>query len=505
MHLYLLIMIFSLSIILYGWNIAFAEEEGEEGLFLNPIASAVDSKGFVYIVDNDNHTVQKFDSNGKFLSMWKTKNVDNTMFEYPIGIAVDSSDNVYVVDRGHSKIKKLSDSGYIAHSFGKFGYQDENGDTIGGEFSRPSHIAIDSQDNIYITDYGTETIQKFSNDGMFILKWGSNGLEDGQFTTPLGIATDSSDNVYVLDEGINDDGKYSRIQKFSQDGKFLTKWGSYGKGDGQFLSLSGIAIGSSNTVYIVDFKGEFLQKFTSDGEFVEKISIQSAASIHDTFSGTTSVSIDDSTGNFYITNGIDKHVSKFSPEGILLTTWGGEADWNMSRQTEQQDDPTRVPDNGVYSKDGLPLYMLEKNQDVDIIFHLNPAMQENATKATMTYFIETHDDEILDTGEMIVVSLDSSESKQPIVVPFSWSQNGSYFLRDQIEYVDDDDYTWAGHSGSKQFIVVGKFSKAINDEGVCKKESLIPAFKRGFSSVVCVSHDTSYVLYERWWDIEKQD
>ncbi|WP_420545536.1 SBBP repeat-containing protein [Nitrosopumilus sp.] len=125
-------------------------EENEKGLFLDPIASVVDSKRFVYVVDSyNNNTVQKFDSNGKFLSIWKTKNVDNnTMFDRPVGIAVDSSDNVYVVSSTHNKIKKLSDSGYIASSFGKHGYKDENGETLGGEFSRPLHIAIDSKDAI---------------------------------------------------------------------------------------------------------------------------------------------------------------------------------------------------------------------------------------------------------------------------------------------------------------------------------------------------------------------
>ena len=46
------------------------------------------------------------------------------------------------------------------------------------------------------------------------------GTGDGQFKTPSGIAVDSSDNVYVTDGGNN------RIQKFDSNGKFITKWGS---------------------------------------------------------------------------------------------------------------------------------------------------------------------------------------------------------------------------------------------------------------------------------------
>lgn len=42
----------------------------------------------------------------------------------------------------------------------------------------------------------------------FILKWGSYGSGDGQFVTPYGVAADSSGNVYVADTGNH------RIQKF---------------------------------------------------------------------------------------------------------------------------------------------------------------------------------------------------------------------------------------------------------------------------------------------------
>ena len=48
---------------------------------------------------------------------------------------------------------------------------------------------------------------------------------------PHSIDVDSSGNVYVADSG------NSRIQKFTSDGKFITKWGSEGSQTGQFRSL----------------------------------------------------------------------------------------------------------------------------------------------------------------------------------------------------------------------------------------------------------------------------
>src|SRR6267142_1715309 len=53
----------------------------------------------------------------------------------------------------------------------------------------------------------------------FILKWGTSGSANGQFLTPRGMATDAAGNVYVVDAGNN------RVQKFGNNGNFLLKFG----------------------------------------------------------------------------------------------------------------------------------------------------------------------------------------------------------------------------------------------------------------------------------------
>ena len=60
-----------------------------------------------------------------------------------------------------------------------------------------------------MADYGNNRIQKFDNNGTFITKWGSTGSGNGQFSNLNGVAVDSSGNVYVTDTGNN------RIQKFN--------------------------------------------------------------------------------------------------------------------------------------------------------------------------------------------------------------------------------------------------------------------------------------------------
>ncbi len=84
-------------------------------------------------------------------------------------------------------------------------------------FNTPAGVAVDSSGNVYVADKGNHRIQKFDNNGNFITKWGSNGWTgNGQFQYPEDVAVDSSLNVYVADTDNN------RIQKFAPVSKLPT-------------------------------------------------------------------------------------------------------------------------------------------------------------------------------------------------------------------------------------------------------------------------------------------
>ncbi len=59
----------------------------------------------------------------------------------------------------------------------------------------------DKEDNVYVVDTRNVRIQKFNSEGDFVTKWGSLGCRDDQFLIPHDIAIDSSGNIYVSDSG----------------------------------------------------------------------------------------------------------------------------------------------------------------------------------------------------------------------------------------------------------------------------------------------------------------
>src|SRR5918912_2460542 len=119
-------------------------------------------------------------------------------------------------------------------------------------------------------------VYKFDNNGNFILGWGSTGPGPGQFYHAHGIAIDpSSGDVYVSDQGnfnsrVTHPDAVPHISKFTADGKFITKWGSEGTGDGQFTRLEDIAVDRSGNVYVAELGNGRISKFSPDGKFITK-------------------------------------------------------------------------------------------------------------------------------------------------------------------------------------------------------------------------------------------
>jgi len=106
---------------------------------------------------------------------------------------------------------------------------------------------------VYVTDQGNNRVQKFDNDGTFLSSWGSDGTGAGQFNSVTGIAV-NDDSVYVVDNQLN------KIQKFDLDGNFVTQWGSEGNEPGEFFSPIGITTGNNGTVFVVDTGNQRIQK-----------------------------------------------------------------------------------------------------------------------------------------------------------------------------------------------------------------------------------------------------
>jgi hypothetical protein len=275
-----------------------------DGQFNYPVGIAMDASGNLYVADEKNNRIQKFDSDGGFLAKWGSYGTGDGQFNWPCGVTVDPSGNVYVSDYGNSRIQKFDSNGGFLAKWGSYGTGD-------GQFNYPWGIAMDASGNVYVADYYNNRIQKFDSGGGFLTKWGSYGSGDGQFYDPSGIAVDASDNVYVTEV------ENHRIQKFDSGGGFLTKWGSFGTGDGQFNHPVQVAVDTSAKIYVADLFNDRIQKFDSNGGFITKWGSFGSGNGQFYYPYGIAVTVD-ASGNVYVVDGYNHRVQKFGKQQSMM-------------------------------------------------------------------------------------------------------------------------------------------------------------------------------------------
>jgi DNA-binding beta-propeller fold protein YncE len=256
-------------------------EGSGDGQFKAPEGIAVADDGTIYIADTENHRVQRFDANGRFLAKWGAKGLGDGQFDSPGGIALDKEGHIYIADSFNHRIQKFDKSGKFLAKWGTLcdlygqnpftkeigkGCVDPDGagplERGDGQFSIPVGIALDKEGNLYITDGFNHRVQKFSPTGRFLGKFGLPGAGDGQFNVLAGIALDGAGNIYLSDN------RNDRVQKFDAAGKFLARLGGPGDRPEQMRRPYHIALDSANNLYVANQGHHRIQIFDAQGNFV---------------------------------------------------------------------------------------------------------------------------------------------------------------------------------------------------------------------------------------------
>jgi DNA-binding beta-propeller fold protein YncE len=119
--------------------------------------------------------------------------------------------------------------------------------TTPGDFGGASNVALDQDENVYVTDTMNNRVEIFDADGHFISEFGKHGDGPGYFARPKGIAVDCDGHIWVADE------YQDRVEVFNREGQLLTYIGDvHASGLGQFKALVGIAIDKQNRVFTTE-------------------------------------------------------------------------------------------------------------------------------------------------------------------------------------------------------------------------------------------------------------
>lgn len=191
----------------------FVDGDATVAKFNNPVSTAIDASGNVYIADRSNNVIRKSTSAGAVTSLAGYPGtvgrgfVDavgaNAKFKTPTAVAINAAGTkLYVADRDNNAIRVINTAdGTVTSLAGGTFFPD----LIGS----PVALAIDAQDNLFITDQRGRIFEITAAGVLYKLAGAltpgnANGAgATARFNNPQGIAKDAAGNVYVADFGNN--------------------------------------------------------------------------------------------------------------------------------------------------------------------------------------------------------------------------------------------------------------------------------------------------------------
>src|SRR2546423_567478 len=203
------------------------------------------------------------------------------------GVAVNSKGHVFVLSRGNTtgpayaaaatQLLEFDPSGKFVREIGKNLYAWSFGHTV----------RVDPQDNVWVTDKGSDMVVKFNPAGRVVMVFGRKQeasdketgplerflkpplpAEDGRFRQVTDVTWDPAGNAYISDGYIN-----SRIAKVDKNGNWLKSWGDRGNKPGEFNTPHSIAADAQGNIYVADRGQRRIQVFDGEGKFLREIRI----------------------------------------------------------------------------------------------------------------------------------------------------------------------------------------------------------------------------------------
>ena len=151
--------------------------------------SVQSTTGLVFVADSLNNCIQVFNSDLTYAHSI-TLNGDK-QFNSPFDVSIDSDGYVYVAEWENHCITKLTTTGEFITRIGSVGYAP-------GQLYCPSSLTINNN-LVYVSEYGNHRVSVFDTKGTFLHCFGKRGSGKGEFYSPYGITTDTFGNLYVSD------------------------------------------------------------------------------------------------------------------------------------------------------------------------------------------------------------------------------------------------------------------------------------------------------------------
>ena len=169
-------------------------------------------------------------------------------------VAVDSKDNVYVFNRGTQPMVVFDRDGNFLRAWG------------GDIFTLAHGVSVGPDDSIYCADSGDHTVRKMSPEGEVLLTMGTKDepappMSGRPLCRPTHLAVDRRNGDLFVSDGYSN----ARVHHYTPDGELVGSWGESGTGPGQMNIVHNIAIDDDGWIYVADRENRRIQVFDTEG------------------------------------------------------------------------------------------------------------------------------------------------------------------------------------------------------------------------------------------------
>lgn len=172
-------------------------------------------------------------------------------FTEPSGVAVNAQNDIIVADTNNHRIQIFDKEGRFKFQFGECGKRD-------GQLLYPNRVAVvRTSGDIIVTERSpTHQIQIYNQYGQFVRKFGANILQH-----PRGVTVDNKGRIIVVE------CKVMRVIIFDQTGNVLQKFGC-----SKHLEFpNGVVVNDKQEIFISDNRAHCVKVFSYEGVYLRQI------------------------------------------------------------------------------------------------------------------------------------------------------------------------------------------------------------------------------------------
>jgi len=241
----------------------------------DPVDSAVDAAGNVYIADRANHRIRRIAPSGIITTIAGTGvngfsgdagPATAADLNNPVGVTVDGAGSVYIADELNRRIRRVDPSGIITTIAGD-GVSASTGDggpSAAARLQRPIDVRVDGLGNIFVADAEANRIRRIGADGIVTTVAGTGqpgfsgdggGATAARITTPIEVVPDTFGNLYIADSANH------RVRRVNAAGVIGTIVGNGTAGfagddgpaeDARVNSPAGVVLNAGGDLFVAD-------------------------------------------------------------------------------------------------------------------------------------------------------------------------------------------------------------------------------------------------------------